>query len=362
MIEKTNPKSFLRIPRKFLAGLIFLIALCVVGLPSEVFSTAISSNTFDHQSIVEVNDDQYNTVKSSKGSDITILASNNITQASSDNVGPKKSLPTNLEFYPPDIKRIIERGYIEVAMISVDSPPFFQVDSPSSPCKGNSDDFVSYDNKVFCGLDVSLSKGIADQLGVDVHFIRSANTFNGTVDLVFENKADIAISKISRTLSRTKKVSFSKPYLSMKQSLLLNRVQFAEQSSGKRPEIAIRELTGNVGVIQDSSYVGYTTQKFPKTIVNEQPSWPDVLKAARNGDLVAAYRDELEVKRAILQDPSDAINFQTVVLTDTNDSVAMVLPWKSSQLREYVNQYLSSNNIDYTADSLLEKFKELLAT
>ena len=77
---------------------------------------------------------------------------------------------------------------------------------------------------------------------------------------------------------------------------------------------------------------------------------------------MAAYRDELEVKRAILQDPSDAINFQTVVLTDTNDSVAMVLPWQSSQLREYVDQYLASNNIDYTADSLLDKFKELLDT
>ena len=146
----------------------------------------------------------------------------------------------------------------------------------------------------------------------------------------------------------------------MRQSLLLNRVQFAEQSNGRRPELAIRELTGNVGVIQDSSYVGYTKQKFPKTIVNEQPSWPDVLRSARSGELVAAYRDELEVKRAILQDPSNAINFQTVVLTDTNDSVAMVLPWQSSHLREFVNQYLSSNNIDYTADLLLEKFKELL--
>ena len=244
MIEKTNPKSFLKIPRKFLAGLIFLIALCVVGLPSEVFSTAISSNTFDHQSIVEVKEDSYNTTESEVSNTIT-LASSNITQDSSNIIRPKKSLPNNLDFYPPDIKKIIKRGYIEVAMISVDSPPFFQVDTPKTPCKGNSDDFVTFDNKVYCGLDVSLSKGIADQLGVDVHFIRSANTFNDTVDLVFENKADIAISKISRTLSRTKKVSFSKPYLTMKQSLLLNRVQFAEQSSGKRPEIAIRELTGN---------------------------------------------------------------------------------------------------------------------
>ena len=262
--------------------------------------------------------------------------------------------------YPPDIKRIIERGYLEVAMKSIDSPPFFQVDSSEHPCKGDPNKFVYYDDKIFCGLDVSLSKGIADELGVDVHFIRSAHTFNETVDLVFENKADIAISKISRTLSRAKKVSFSQPYLTMKQSLLLNRVQFAKQSSGRRPEIAIRELTGNIGVIEGSSYVGNTKQKFPKTVVNEQPSWPDVLEAARNGEIVAAYRDELEVKRAILQDPSEAIKFQTVVLTDTNDFVAIVLPWQSLHLREYVGDYLSANNIDFTADSLLDQFRGLL--
>ena len=207
-----------------------------------------------------------------------------------------------------------------------------------------------------------LVKVFADQLGVDVHFIRTAKTFNDTVNLVYEHKADIAISKISRTSSRTKKVLFSNPYLTMRQSLLLNRVQFAEQSSGRRrrPEIAVRELTGNIGVIQDSSYVGYTNQKFPNAIVNEQPSWSDVLEAARSGELVAAYRDELEVKRAILQDPSNAINFQTVVLKDTNDSLGIVLPWQSLQLREFANQYLFSNNINYTADSLLDEFKELL--
>ena len=76
-----------------MAGLIFVIALCVVGLPSEVFSTAISTNTFDHQSVVEVKEDHYNRVESSEGSDIITLASSNITQASSNNIAPKKSLP-----------------------------------------------------------------------------------------------------------------------------------------------------------------------------------------------------------------------------------------------------------------------------
>jgi hypothetical protein len=47
-------------------------------------------------------------------------------------------------------------------------------------------------------------------------------------------------------------------------------------------------------------------------------------------------------------------------LTDTNDFVAMVLPWQSLHLREYVDDYLSANNIDFNADSLLDQFRDLL--
>ena len=354
MIEKNNPKPFSKILPKVFVGLIFVITIFVVALPSEVFSTATSENVSKPSTMMEIQSNYNDKFELAAGVD------NNNIQADPNTIDSRTLLAEDIEMYPPDIKRIIERGYLEVAMKSIDSPPFFQVDSSEHPCKGDPNKFVHYDAKIFCGLDVSLSKGIADELGVDVHFIRSAHTFNDTVDLVFENKADIAISKISRTLSRAKKVSFSQPYLTMKQSLLLNRVQFAKQSSGRRPEIAIRGLTGNIGVIEGSSYVGNTNQKFPNTVVREQPSWPDVLEAARNGEIVAAYRDELEVKRAILQDPSEAINFQTVVLTDTNDFVAMVLPWQSLHLREYVDDYLSANNIDFTADSLLDQFRDLL--
>ena len=62
----------------------------------------------------------------------------------------------------------------------------------------------------------------------------------------------------------SKKVSFSKTYLTMKQSILLNRIQFAKQSSGRHPEIAIREFTGNVGVIEDSFCIGNTNQNSRK--------------------------------------------------------------------------------------------------
>ena len=133
---------------------------------------------------------------------------NNKIKFDPNTINSRSLLTENIEMYPPNIKRIIERGYLEVTMASIDTPPFFHVDSTERPCKGDPNKFVHYDNKIFCGLDVSLSKGIADELGVDVHFIRSAHTFNETIDLVFENKADIAISKISRTLSRAKKYHF----------------------------------------------------------------------------------------------------------------------------------------------------------
>jgi ABC-type amino acid transport substrate-binding protein len=354
VIEKSNSKPFSKIFNKFLVGFIFVTTLFVVASPSEVFSNATSASNPKSLTNVEIQSNH------SEEFELAAGVENNNIKVDANAIDSRSVSAEDTEMYPPDIKRIIERGYLEVAMTSIDTPPFFQVDSTEHPCKGDPNKFVHYDDKIFCGLDVSLSKGIADELGVDVHFIRSAHTFNETVDLVFENKADIAISKISRTLSRAKKVSFSQPYLTMKQSLLLNRVQFAEQSNGRRPEIVIRELTGNIGVIEGSAYVGNTNQKFPKTVVREQPSWPDVLEAARNGEIVAAYRDELEVKRAILQDPSEAINFQTVVLTDTNDFVAMVLPWESEHLRVYVDVYLAANNIDYTADSLLNQFRDLL--
>ena len=38
----------------------------------------------------------------------------------------------------------------------------------------------------------------------------------------------------------------------------------------------------------------------------------------------------------------------------------MVLPWESEHLRVYVDVYLAANKIDYTADSLLDQFRDLL--
>jgi polar amino acid transport system substrate-binding protein len=241
---------------------------------------------------------------------------------------------------PLDIQRIKNRGKLVVAILGNDNPPFFMVASDGT----------------LEGLDVKIAQGIAEALEVDVEFNRSATTFNEVVDEVYNLNADIAISKLSRTLKRGTKVRFSIPYIRMHQGLLVNRLQLAEQSQGRSVIETIRDLQGKVGVIEGSSYVGFLQQKFPKATIEGYPTWEDIVAAVSQGDILAGYRDELEVKKIVLGKPDAALKLQTIALTDTEDPIAMAFPWDSTHFIAFVDQYLDTLKLEYTADLVLEEY------
>ncbi len=244
----------------------------------------------------------------------------------------------------PDLARIFDRGKLVVAVLGRDNIPFFQ----------------STQENALDGLDIQLAKDIAEHLGLEIEFNRSAQTFDQIVDAVFNHQADFAASKVSRTLKRAIKVRFSSPYLDMRQALLVNRLQLAQQMKGKQMIEFIRNLTGKVGVIQESSYVGFIKEKFPQATVVEYPSWDEVVQAVLDGEILAAYRDELEIKKVILRRPDAALKLETIALTDTRDPIAMVFPWDQLQLLNFVNQYLEEKQISYTADTLLEEYADMI--
>ncbi|PZV09027.1 MAG: amino acid ABC transporter substrate-binding protein [Leptolyngbya sp.] len=247
--------------------------------------------------------------------------------------------PVPLPAMPPDIQGIVERGKLTVAVLGQDNAPFFmQTEAQLS------------------GLDIQLARALADQLGVSLDIIRSAQTFDQVVDTVYGRKADLAISKISRTLKRAQRVRFSQPYLRMRQGLLVNRLQMAEQTQGRSIVETIRDLRGQVGVIKGSSYVGFLKQKFPQAAIVEYPTWEDVVEAVVRGDILAAYRDELEVKKVVRTRPDAALQLQTIALTDTQDALAVVLPWSSAHLLAFVDQYLDTLTAQYTVDTVLDEY------
>lgn len=253
--------------------------------------------------------------------------------------------PASLPAMPPDIQRILDRGKLTVAVLGQDNAPFFMQTKDQ-----------------LGGLDIQLARALADQLGVSLDITRSAQTFDQVVDTVYGQRADLAISKISRTLKRAQRVRFSRPYLRMRQGLLVNRLQVAEQTQGRSMVETIRDLRGEVGVIKGSSYVGFLKQKFPQATIVEYPTWEDVVAAVVRGDILAAYRDELEVKKVVRTRPDAALQLQTIALTDTQDSLAVVLPWSSAHLLAFVDQYLDTLTAQYTVDTVLDEYAAYWAT
>lgn len=250
---------------------------------------------------------------------------------------PEQAAPQRSQM-PPDIQRVLKRGRLIVAVLNQDNPPFF----------------MTREGKLE-GSDIQVTQSIAEQLGVPVEFNRSVDTFDQVVQLVYRLDADLAVSKLSRTMKRARSVRFSQPYVTMRQGLLVNRLQLAQQANGRSVTEVIRDLEGRVGVIQGSSYVGFTQKQFPKAQVVQFPSWPDAVGAVIRGEVLAAYRDELEVKKVVLTKPDVALQLQTIALSDTEDAIAIALPWDSQQLLAFVNQALDTFHIKYTADSLLER-------
>lgn len=236
----------------------------------------------------------------------------------------------------PDIARIVTRGELIVAMLGVDTPPFF------------------YEKKgELVGLEVDLARAIGKELGVKVRFNREARTFNAVVDIIARGEADMAISKLSRTLARTQVISFSQPYLTLNHALILNRVKFAQYAKDKPLPQVIRNFTGSIGVIAKSSFSDYAQRNFPKAKVQEYPGWGDVLKALEKGEVIGAYRDEFEVKRILKADPTASLVLRTVTLKDLEDTLGIAVGITDKVLLAFVNEYLTQRTDKLTTEKVL---------
>lgn len=236
----------------------------------------------------------------------------------------------------PDIARIVRRGELVVAMLGVDTPPFFYEK-----------------NGVLVGLEVELAKAVAKELGVAVRFNRDAKTFNAVVDIIARGEADIAISKLSRTLARTQVISFSQPYLSLNHALMLNRVKFAQFARDRALPEVIRSFTGTVGVIAKSSFADYAKRNFPNAKIIEYPGWGEVLKALEKGEVIGAYRDEFEVKRILKTDPTASLVLRTVTFKDLEDTLGIAVGIGDPVLLAFVNEFLSQRSDKLTINKVL---------
>lgn len=246
---------------------------------------------------------------------------------------------------PADIARIKESGVLRVSVIDRDIFPFVFRDNT-----GNID-----------GVDIRLAKKIAAELGVDVRFINTEQSFNGVVQNVIQGRADIAISKISATLSRTENVSFSRPYLVLNQALLFNRIALIKGTETRPEKQFIRNLDAEVGVIRNSSYEEYLRKSFPSARSRQFENWAQAVDAVFSGSVDAIYRDDFEVKRVVYESSNGSLLAKSITLTDRKDEIAIAVGWQDQQLLAWINRFLSIHLPEpLNADQVLKHHASLL--
>jgi polar amino acid transport system substrate-binding protein len=240
----------------------------------------------------------------------------------------------------PDIARILNRGELVIAILHMDNPPFF-----------------SDSNGVLSGTDVDLAQLIGKELGVPVRFERSAVTYDGVVALVAKGQADLGIGRLARTLKRAQSVHFSSSYMRLGHALLINRVRFAEIAGDKPLPQIVRGFGGKIGVISNSAWEEFGRRNFPMAKIIPYPTWSETVAAVKRGEVVAAYRDELEVQAIVRSDPTLALTLRTVTFNDIESSLSMMVGISDATLLSFVNEVIAQRTEKPTVSSVLKSIK-----
>ena len=227
------------------------------------------------------------------------------------------------------IERIRAKGELTVAIFSEDVAPFFFTDA----------------NGKFVGVDPSLAEDIAAKLGVRLAYNRAAETFDGLVDEVVDGRADMAISLLSDTLDRAMRVNFSDSYVSVRQFMLINRLQLsrllaADQAGADDIPRLLNGPTSRIGVIGGTSYVGFVQEDFPQAQKVEFEQWSDMLAAVKRGELVALMYDEIEIGNWRISDPAGSLELRPYHLAGHPDTIAIAMRQSEPALKNWVDLYL----------------------
>lgn len=333
--QLTSPKGWLALIS--LAGIILVIIIwSIFGSPAEkVNGTGTIIESGGVLRVVSMGSGQLSD---------TAIASDRESPEESIRASKKQLRKSQAENYPPDIQRIIDRGKLLVVMHYEDAEPFFMHDREGR----------------FYGHDVDMARDIAKRLGVEVQFNRSAKTYDEIVDIVARREVDMAISYLSKTLERSKRVLFTDPYIELNLAVIISRLKAAQEKKGDNIAEILRFEGREVGVLRSSAHIGYVQELFPRASIKEYNIFnPDIIDAVLRGDVIAGFFDEMDIKISIRKRPELSLRLKTVIIEDKRDQIAIAVPWDSLHLLAWLNLYLKTQVTDLDADSLLEKYSEI---
>lgn len=240
--------------------------------------------------------------------------------------------------FMPGIKKIIDKGELVVSFTPQTTTLFTEVDK----------------NQNLSGIDVEIAELMAKELGVKLKITTTAPDWNGVIDEVANAKADIGISFLSVTTTRSKKVLYSLPYMQVRQVLLFNNLSVALQN--KKGVNLIKDMFTNkdgmtIGVYTGSSYVDFANHLFPGCKLKGYETIEELVNATIKRDVDAILNDESETFHVLRKNPGLKVKLTEVALQDAPDLISIAVDPKNRDLLDFVNNVLKVRQVNYTVNS-----------
>lgn len=236
--------------------------------------------------------------------------------------------------YAQDIKEIVRHGELRVAIY---------VDSALSS-------FVAVDKDgQMSGYNVDMAQAIASQLGVKLH-IDQATSYNDAVALVAKQKDDLAISNVTATPARALSVSFTQPYYSMPQTLIVQKNFDVSKLDIDKEVVSTAPL--RIGVEANSAYPQFVKLAFPNATLFFYSSFDEGIKDISANKYDAIFVDGFPAEQGIVSAASLAL----VKLGEVHvDPVSIVVSSDQPELVAWLNLYLNSLDGKVTEMALKKK-------
>lgn len=190
----------------------------------------------------------------------------------------------------------------------------------------------------FEGFDIDAANRLGADLGVRVRFV--ATTWPKLVDGLLEGRYDIAMSGITRTLERQKRVSLSAPYFSIGKCPLVrkaDRERFTDLEAIDRPGVRIGVNPGGT----NEAFVREHIDEAQVVVIEDNLSIPD---AVASGRVDVMLTDNVEAVIVAGRDPRlFAVSPESPL---SHDELSYMLPRDDPSFLNWVNLWLHRMRLD----------------
>lgn len=227
----------------------------------------------------------------------------------------------------PGIKKIVERGTLRVAMIDVDMDGF---------CEKRDDGSLT-------GIYGQLTQDIANSLGVSLEINKESNTYNKLTELLIQDKVDLVIARYSLTATRAASVKLSKPYLTSRFGVMVNKQELVRNQIEKNPIDYMQSNNMKIAALKGTSHVDLVKEIFPNAQVVEMNDYKEMYTAVKKGEVFGYLCGELRFLYDYTEDKELSLYTKVFAFSDVLENYCIGVSPDNNDLLNFVNAYIDSS-------------------